>query len=170
MFMNEKDFNNMEFYNKLDCVYYICFDVKNKLKGMNKMGESQLYLTKLANSLEENVIVFAQDDELKNCEQISFIFSEILEITPLIKLGEAHYSYLIKMLSGLIYEIEKILPKNIMLAHFFQRLLNCKEEIAACLGVDENSFKDIIGRMTDNVDTIGDILAKNNEEKHKNSK
>lgn len=168
--MNEVEFNNLDFYGKLQSMDYICWDVKRRLESISDKNSARKLINELMDILEENFIVYAADAEFNKEENFGNYYrsfsnniKDVLELAPLIKRGQANYSYVLIVLSSLMTNIEETLPKNIRLARFIQSLSNCSEEIAGSIGIDEVAFTNIMGKMLDNVDIVNDILTKNGE-------
>lgn len=172
--MNEQDFSNLDFYGKLEFMSYICFDVQRGLESIINETFAQDYINQLMDTLIYNFNLFSRDDELndkdnfgENFKYFSGDMASAMEIAPLIKSKNAHYSFLIKILSSLIDTIEKTLPNNLRLARFLNRLLNCKKEIAEKLDINEDEFANMISKMVNNADCVNDILTNNNEKRQK---
>lgn len=172
--MDEMNYNNLDIYGKLKFMNYICWDVKKGLEGIVNRYQAQDYIDELMDTLMEYFNIFSKDNELNKEENFgedfkyfSFGMKEVMDIVPLIKSGEADYTYLIDMLSSLVAIIESALPNNVRLARFFQRLLNCKKEFAERLDINEDEFDNVIGKMMSDVDAINDILTNNNEKRGK---
>lgn len=168
--MNEVEFNNLDFYGKLQSMSYICWDVKRRLEGIGSEYEARNLIKELMDILEENFNIYAADAEFNKEENFGDNYNRfhrniknVLDIVPLIKQEEAAYNYLIGMLIEIIRVIDVTLPSNIRLARFLRSLSNCSEEIARDIGADEVAFTNIMRKMLDNVDTVNDILTKNGE-------
>lgn len=170
--MNEVEFNNLDFYGKLQSMSYICWDAKRRLEGIGSEYAARNLIKELMGILEENFNIYAADAEFNKEENFGDNdnynwfhrnIKNVLDIVPLIKQEEASYSFLIGMLTETIRVIDVILPSNIRLARFLRSLSNCSEEIARDIGADEVAFTDIMSKMLDNVNTVNDILTKNGE-------
>ena len=168
---HKEKFYNSDFYGKLFFMSYVCENIKNGLKSIINVDFAREYIDELMDLVIEYFNIFANDSDLNSAEKFGGYYDEVrngmqsvMEIAPLIKIGQAAYVYLIKMLECIVDISENILPENLKLAQFFQRMINSKKQIAEQLGIDEDAFAAMMGKMLDSVDTVNDILEGNKKQ------
>lgn len=137
-----KEINNLDFYGKLKSMRYVCWDVKRRLESIVDKDAAWKFINELMDILESSITTYVADDEFNKEENFGDIYEaffrhigDVLEVVPLIKEGEADYKPLLVILSLLISDIEEILPNNIKLARFLQRLLDSGVEISEEMGI-----------------------------------
>lgn len=170
--MDEKEYNNLDVYGKLKLMICICYKVS---EGLNKVGSEYAakdYIDRLMDELIDHFNIFSKDMELITEENFGEDFGDVcrnvknvLELASLIQSGEANYKYAISILNSLGAIAESKLPNNVRLARFLQHLLECKTELSEQLGINEDGFDYMIGKMVDDVDVVNNILTSNNEKK-----
>lgn len=162
-----KEINNLDFYGKLKSMRYVCWDVKRRLESIVDKDAAWKFINELMDILESTITTYVADDEFNKEENFGDIYEafsrhigDVLEVVPLIKEGKVDYKPLLVILSLLISDIEEILPNNVKLARFLQRLLDCGEEISDEMGIDEATYLSVINKMLDNVDSLNEILKR----------
>jgi len=170
--MNETDYNNLDIYDKLKLMVYICYKVSKGLKNVGDVYEARNYIDGLMVELIEHFNKFSKDKEFiteenfgKQSDLICRNIGNVMELAPLIQSGEADFKYLISILDLLGEIAEESLPDNVKLARIFHRLLEHKTELAEQLGINEEEFAHMIGKMVDDVDSVNRILTSDNEKK-----
>lgn len=170
--MVQEDFTSLDFYSKLDYMIGICGEAYRGLKRVVNEREAWAYIEKTCTILDQEFTLFSVDEDFNNSDNFREDYehfrrkiADVLEITSYIIKGNAHYSYLVKMLESLISIIENNFPRNVRLARMFKTLVNNKEELAKRINVDEGEVERVLFNMLKNIDEVDDIVKNGSQYK-----
>lgn len=160
--MELAEFFNLSFLEKLDFISSvineaICYfdSIQNERAVIDEINDLSLFL-------EENFKVFNSDSILRTEISSSSLFhicsKGILEVCPLIRSGQAHYSYLVEDLKSLSDAIMEIFPRNERLARFFLFMLDNQDKIIKEINVTEEDYNKVITELFNNSDNIDKIM------------